>query len=118
MAKGFGNSQNIDWTNRLGKWRTVFAGWQLGTRATDDPECQAVRDHREATMMLRAEVNALTVLLIKKGVFSAEEHSSQLQEECRYLCELYEKKFPGFKASDVGLDIDSRAQQTMNRWRP
>ena len=36
--------------NRLTKWRSVFAGWQLGTRAKGDPECDAVRDHREVTI--------------------------------------------------------------------
>jgi hypothetical protein len=28
---------DIDWLNRLAKWRTVLAGWQLGTRGSDDP---------------------------------------------------------------------------------
>src|SRR5438067_1656730 len=37
--------------NRLTKWRSVFCGWQLGTRSSTDPEAQAVRDHREATML-------------------------------------------------------------------
>lgn len=55
-------TDTADALNRLAKWRTVFAGWQLGTRARGDPESDAVRDHREATIMLRAEVNALTAL--------------------------------------------------------
>jgi hypothetical protein len=37
---------------RLAKWRTLFAGWQLGTRPKGEPESDAVRDHREATLML------------------------------------------------------------------
>lgn len=45
--------------NKLAKWRSVFAGWQLGTRLKEDPECQAVKDHREVTILLRAEVSAL-----------------------------------------------------------
>mgnify|MGYP001587156880 CR=1 FL=1 len=40
--------------NRLTKWRTLFTGWQLGTRAKGDPEGDAVRDHREVTILLRA----------------------------------------------------------------
>ena len=39
--------------NRLCKWRTVLTGWQLGTRAKGDPEGDAVRDHREVTLLLR-----------------------------------------------------------------
>ena len=43
--------------NRLCKWRAHFAGWQLGTRAKDDPEAQAVRDHRELSMLMRVELS-------------------------------------------------------------
>lgn len=107
-----------DWRNRLGKWRTVFAGWQLGTRSNDDPECQAVRDHREVTMMLRAEANAMAALLIKKGVFTTKEYTNKIQEECQYLCEAYEKKFPGFKATDIGLEMDAQAAKTTKHWKP
>lgn len=109
----------IDWRNRVAKWRLVFAGWQLGTRDMDDPEAQAVRDHREATIMLRAEANALAALLIAKGVFTAEEYTAQLEGECEYLCSLYEKQFPGFKARDDGMAIDTQvAVKTTRGWRP
>jgi hypothetical protein len=37
--------------NRIAKWRTILAGWQLGTKPKGDPTCDAVRDHREATIM-------------------------------------------------------------------
>ncbi|SRR5579883_504325 len=108
-----------DWMNRLAKWRSVFAGWQLGTRTDTDSECQAVRDHREVTMILRAEVNALVVLLIQKGVFTEAEYRGQIQEEARYLCEAYEKRFPGFKAADVGMNIDPQiAVNTTRTWKP
>jgi len=40
--------------NVLAKWRAHFSGWQLGTRPKGDPEGDAVRDHREATILLRA----------------------------------------------------------------
>lgn len=108
----------VNWLERLGKWRSVFAGWQLGTRPDTDPECRAVRDHREVTMMLRAEVNALTAKLIEKGVFTAEEYAAQLQEEARFLCESYERQFPGFKATDSGMEINPiRAAETTRGWK-
>lgn len=82
--------------NKLAKWRSVFAGWQLGTRSRADGETRAVKDHREVTMLLRAEVNALTGLLIRKGVFTAEEFTEQLIAEAIHLDAEYEKRFPGF----------------------
>lgn len=109
----------INWMERLGKWRTVFAGWQLGTRAKGDPESDAVRDHRELSMALRADVNALTGILIRKGVFTAEEYTAQLQEEAKHLCEEYERRFPGFKATDYGLEMNLQiARDTMAGWKP
>jgi len=109
----------INWIERLCKWRTVFAGWQLGTRAKGDPESDAVRDHRELSMMLRAGSSAIVGLLIKKGVFTVEEYNAQLQEEAQYLCEAYERKFPGFKATDEGMQMDTViARDTMQGWKP
>lgn len=110
---------SIDWLQRLCKWRSVFTGWQLGTRAKGDPEGDAVRDHRELTIMLRAEVSALTCVLIKKGLFTTEEFRTQLQDEAKHLCEAYERRFPGFKAVDVGMTMDLHiARDTMQGWRP
>lgn len=110
---------DINWMERLGKWRTVFTGWQLGTRPRGDPESDAIRDHRELTMALRADVNALTGLLISKGIFTAQEYTDQLQVECQHLCREYERRFPGFKATDDGMYIDvAIARDTMRGWKP
>lgn len=109
----------IDWLERLGKWRMVFTGWQLGTRKKGDPEGDAVRDHRELTMALRAEGNALAALLIAKGVFTAQEYTDSVHEEARQLCEQYERRFPGFKATDEGMSINTAiARDTTAGWRP
>lgn len=59
---GYDGSETRRRLEKLGKWRSLFAGWQLGTRLDNDPECQAVRDHREVTMLLRTEVNAAGLL--------------------------------------------------------
>jgi hypothetical protein len=109
----------INWVERLGKWRTVFTGWQLGTRAKGDPESDAVRDHRELSMALRMEVSAISNLLIKKGVYTLDEYRAQINEEAEYLCKAYERKFPGFKATDHGMDINIEiARDTTAGWRP
>jgi len=112
------SDSKVNWFERLGKWRMVFAGWQLGTRPKGDPEGDAVRDHRELSMALRAEINALTALLVAKGVFTTEEFTDQLQNEAQHLCQLYERKFPGFKATDDGMSMDvAIARDTMAGWR-
>lgn len=105
--------------NRLAKWRAAYAGWQLGTRSKSDPEAQAVRDTREALLILRAEVNAITGLLVKKRIISVAELQSQIIEECEHLQSLQEQKFPGFKATEDGLTIDTHiAIDWMEHWLP
>ncbi len=103
---------------RLAHWKTLLAGWQLGTRAVGDPECDAVRDHREATLMLRAEMTALTALLIDKGVFTADELAERLEAEAEYYSGKLAERFPGVEATDAGLELDLRAMETMRGWRP
>jgi hypothetical protein len=105
--------------NRLAKWRSVLAGWQLGTRADTDAECQAVRDHREVTLMLRVEVNTLLSLLLAKGVFTQAEFEAQLAEEAEHLDASLRKRFPGFRATDNGIAMNPTiASDTMRGWRP
>ena len=100
-------------------WRAVFADWQLGTRAQQDPECQAVRDHRELTMLLRAEVNALTRLLIDHQSITVAEFQQALLDEIQYLDADYEQKFPGMRSSAEGIVYDlPTAAETMRHWRP
>lgn len=102
---------------RLTKWRTVFTGWQLGTRAKGDAESDAVRDHRELTILLRAEVSALTALLAEKGVFTQKEWLTHLAREAEELERAYQERFPGCKAVDDGLQIDVAVfQQTTRGW--
>jgi hypothetical protein len=104
---------------KLCKWRSVFAGWQLGTRPDSDPECKAVRDHREVTMLMRAELNALTQLLINHKVFSQNEFSDQVAVEAGLLDKQYEEKFPGFSTTEYGVVINPQvARETTKGWRP
>ena len=105
--------------NKLAKWRMVLAGWQLGTRPKGEPESDAVRDHREATLLLRAETTALMSLLIEKGVFTLEEWAATLEKEALLLDQAYERKFPGFTTAQHGVEINvAAAQETMKGWRP
>jgi hypothetical protein len=104
--------------NVLAKWRVLFTGWQLGTRPKGDPEGDAVRDHREVTILLRAEMSALTGLLIEKGAFTLDEWLSALEREANQLCADYERKFPGVSATADGLAMDKRVLPWMKGWRP
>lgn len=104
--------------NRITKWRTVFAGWQLGTRSKSDPECQAVKDHRELSILTRLEISAFTKLLVQKGIITVEEFQEAMIEEADLLEKDYERKFPGIKAADDGITYDRRAIETMRNWKP
>jgi hypothetical protein len=104
--------------NVLGKWRTLFTSWQLGTRPKGDPEGDAVRDHRELTIILRAEVTAFTALLREKGVFSDDEWLAALEREARLLSADYERRFPGVTAHADGLTFDRRVLPWMKGWKP
>lgn len=117
---GYALQKLVDETiNRVAKWRTVFTGWQLGTREKGDPEGDAVRDHRELTLLLRIEVQALTALMIKKGVFSEREFGLQVIEEAEFFDKQLEKRFPGFRATDDGMQMTMpEAAETMRGWRP
>jgi hypothetical protein len=103
---------------RLAKWRTLFAGWQLGTRVEPDPEAKAVKDHREVTILLRAEVSALTGLLIRKGEITSRKFTEALADEAEQLDRDYSKRFPGVRSDDAGLVFDPRAIETLRGWKP
>lgn len=108
--------------NKLTKWRALFAGWQLGTRSIEDPECQAVRDHREVTLLLRAEVSALVSLLIESGVFTEKDWHDALYREAVQLDKDMEGRFPGASTSEMGLHFDvsrgGEIQSWMKGWKP
>jgi hypothetical protein len=106
--------------NRLVKWRSVLAGWQLGTRRKGDAESDAVRDHREATLILRVETTAVMRLLIEKEIFTMQEWEEICIEEAEEVEKMLEKRFPGFKATDAGISMDLaviRQHGTMDGWR-
>jgi hypothetical protein len=103
---------------RLAKWRVLLTGWQLGTREKGDPEGDAVGDHREATLMLRVQVSALTGLLIDKGTFSLDEFLGAMESEADLLNADLERRFPGVTATEDGLTISQAATAWMKNWRP
>ena len=95
----------MQFTNKLAKWRRVFMMWQLGNRPKGDPEADAVVDHREVTILLRAEVSALANLLVQKGIFTAVEYTAQVEVEAEHLDKQYMAKFPGIRSTQEGIDM-------------
>lgn len=107
--------------NIVAKWRTFFAGWQLGTRAKGDPESDAIRDHREVTILLRVENSALIALMIEKGIFTIDDWTRQLEIEAKALSDNYAQTFPGVTANEDGLVMNPAIIQeygTMEGWLP
>lgn len=103
--------------NILAKWRVALTGWQLGTRPDTDPVAAAVRDHREATLLLRAELNALTDLLIRQHVISEGGYLAALERSATQLSDDLAARFPGITATETGLDLKfPEAADTMRNW--
>lgn len=105
-----------DALEKLAKWRKFFASWQLGSRHDSDGESKAVRHHREATILLRAEVTALTGLLIRKGALTQAEFGDALETEAAQLDREYSAAFPGWSSTPDGLRMKMpEAADTMRR---
>lgn len=105
----------------LSRWRTLFAGWQLGTRLNTDPEAAAVRDHREGTLFHRAELSAITTLLLGKGVFTEDEFLAAMEREAALLNMALSDRFPGVTAHMDGLHMEPATVTTWMReqnWKP
>jgi hypothetical protein len=92
--------------NKLAKWRSVFTGWCWGTMASDTRGCQGLRDLMEARLIMRAELTAVTDLLIRKGVFSTKEFADAITHEALELDRMLEDKFPGFSTTPEGVTMD------------
>jgi len=97
------------------KWRQLYA--LMATLGTATAFERYVRDAAEKFIMHRVELNALTGLLIQKGVFTQLEFTAQLDVEAEAFCETMEKAFPGFRAHLDGLTLEQpQALQTMQGW--
>lgn len=107
----------IESANRLTKWRRHFALWQLGSSREGTQEFKAVSHHRELSMIMRAELNALTKIVLEAKLVTSEEMLKTFEEEFDLLSEDYAKAYPGITAFDWGLDIKMpEAEYTLRLW--
>lgn len=106
---------------RLRRWPVLLASWQAGrSRRVIDPEFDAIRDHRERTLMLRAEVNALVTVLTDRGVLTEAGWAETVEAEARHLCDGLERAYPGVHSTADGLHFDMAAIQAagwMRFWK-
>jgi len=106
-----------DSLNRLCKWRAFYAGWQLGTRPSHDGPTKAIRDATDARLVSRAELNALTSLLIEHGVFTHEQWADRVAKAADTLSADLEADYPGFRVDPATglLTMTADAVGTMQR---
>lgn len=125
VTEEFSRRRFVDAINKLTKWRVILTGWQLGTRPKGNPESDAVRDHREATLILRAEVNAIVTALTRDPgagrppVLSQAEYFDLAATEAGLLDLTFQERFPGAKSTPTGIDLDlAKAQGWLKNFRP
>lgn len=100
----------------LCKWRNVYG--LMATMGSQESFERYVRDTADKHLLLRAEVNAMTALLIQKGVFTATEFAVQLDVEAEHLSGVMVEAFPGFEATEIGLTMKMpEVQETMQSWQ-
>ena len=64
-------------------------------------------------------MNTMLALLVAKGVFTEAEYRTALDAEAEALSKLYERRFPGFKARDYGMEVNAMiAKDTTAGWPP
>lgn len=106
----------LDALNKLCKWRKFFASWQLGTRPAGDGEYRAVANHRELSILLRAEMSAMAGLLMRKGVITQQEWQDAIETEAKQLDHDYEESYPGWRSLREGLSMKMpEAAETMKK---
>lgn len=99
----------------LCKWRAIYQ--MMATMGERNSFERYVRDVADKHLLLRAEVTALSALLLQKGVFTQVEFAAQLDVEAEHLCEIMAQAYPGFRAMPEGLSLEMpEAQQTMEAW--
>jgi len=90
---------------RLNAWGMLLTGRIAGTLRAEDPRSKGYRDLFQKLLVLRAEVNALTAVLVAKGVMTTEEFTAQITDEAEFLNLEYEKRFPGVRSTEAGLEV-------------
>lgn len=112
----------FSWAMKLRQIGRVHVGRITGTCSNNRGDYKTLIHLVERTMFLRAEVNALTQLLIKKGVFKEKEWERQWEIEIQNLFHGYAKDFPEIEFTDKGFIIKDKdalyARSMKEEWPP
>lgn len=100
----------------------LTVGRIFGTTPNTDGRYLAIMDLEERAIFCRAEVNAITAILMKKGLFTKDEFDEQLVDELNYLAKLYADKFPEVEFTEIGITVKDvkafQARSKRERWPP
>ena len=92
--------------NRVVQWKEILANWELGTKDDTDGTYRAVQDARDGDIRRGVKLEALTELLLSRGVIRPEELIEKQIELAVRFDKSMEDKFPGAKATDDGIEVD------------
>lgn len=101
---------------KVGNWKRVFASWQLGTTSESYGPYKAVADHRELSINLKIVTDALADILVSKGVCTLEEWHDAVFKQAELYDKDLEARFPGFKTTNLGLQVSPEAARTARRF--
>jgi hypothetical protein len=102
--------------DRVVHWKVVLTNWQLGTRDANNGTLMAIQDLHDTLLRKQVKLDALTEILINRGLVSPEALLEKQIEVAVRLDQSMESKFPGVKTTDAGLDIEAEAyQETKDR---
>jgi hypothetical protein len=104
-----------DACNKLCKWRSVLAGWMIGSKPKTAPGVQGYRHLIDRTLLLRAEIDALCGLLLRKGVITAAEFDATLAESALAYDQMLEHQFPGYRTTMDGVSVNPQIAAETNR---
>jgi hypothetical protein len=104
--------------NRLNHWGMLLTGRIAGTLRADDPRSKGYRDLFQKFLIQRAEVNAITAILLEKGITTREDLTKRITDEATHLDQLHEQQYPGVRSTDSGLDFYDlpKVQTWMKGW--
>lgn len=90
---------------RLRQFGRLAASRLFGTLPTTSGRYKAVVDEWERSLLLRAEMNALVLLLVDKKVVTSAEWTARVVEEIRALADAHQKLWPELTTDEVGIHV-------------
>jgi hypothetical protein len=99
------SSAIFSWCMKIRQVGRIQLGRVLGTVSNTKGSYKAWIDLLERSYFMRAEINALTALLIKKGAFTEAEWMKQWEEEASSFFKEVSKDWPEVEFTDYGYTI-------------